>query len=1451
MKTKKTAIKCFIILLVLLYSNQAFSQVIPSTSGYIPSSQEYWDSIPLFVRSPQSNLIDLPSVVDNSTKLYFPQVDNTSDLYMYYQRPTPACQSASTAWYTFAYEINRLRGLQANTQETRYAPNFSYNHLAHGHQGWLGYTSLETVQTFLMESGAMSDAEFDGPEQLDPKDSWRWPTGYDKYYHVLTNKLDYVRRFNMGIPYEQNGDSAIIARLVDTLNDMKHYLAHHNEGSEDGGVITIGVISLGPQHRLVPPSPHATEWVIHNFQYEYGGHAMTIVGYNDSICFDWGGTGTLGNPLPDGQFRNDIDNNKDGIIDMRDWEIGAFKVANSYGYEQNDGFIWIMYSFLPYLVNEWHWHEFYALHPKCHNTPEVVLKVKLDADKREDLSIGCGFAPLANFQNFSGNPKYYTGYTNDGGNLPIQGKDKDENFIFGPIEVLFDYNHFYSETDYGKVFLVIRQDSSSSAELNSYSLVDYRWNEEFELPHDGENITINPGTQSFGIEYHLIPHEDEITEDITFEANRVSRFNPTLANNATMTILDDVRIDMYNSQLTINYGSMLDIGNNVVFLAKRGNNNITIKGDAVFGQNVSFITEEGALLTVSFENPEGNAGLELAYFENVSIFVSCQKLELKNSLVLHGPSNKTFVNRGGRLVIDNTTFSNSSALPWRGIEVWGNSSLGHIPPTNQGWVQIINGGVIENAICGVRTSKAFSSAGQEEDVYGYSGGIVQASGAIFRNNRNAVEFLPYHNANNLGFFRECQFITDAELIDAELPDYFLRFNGVQNIKVQGCSFSNTRTFQESELKERGNGIFASNSDIILENYCTGQAVPCPPQDIVNSEFSNLYYAVYGIGTGQNRTVKIKDVDFNENIRSVYLSALDFAEITLSRFNTWPETGQYQEPQSYGLYLDACTGYTVEENTFAGTALPVRAGLGLVINDSGPDANMVYNNVFNDLLYASIAQNSNRHNSNPELGLCYKCNEFSNNDYDILISTEYPQLRNQGIAAHQGADIKGDNTAPAGNIFTIPSNVFDISNGAGPVIYFMHETHNGFNLTPDPVSAGVTVSTVRNTAFSREVSCPSNLGGSGPPAEEEKMMAAGLQADSVYTELAILVDGGSTDALATTVITTTEPEVPQTQSELLQNSPYLSDSILQTTITREDVFTNPMIYDVMVANPQSGKSEVILDMLEGKTEPMPSYLMADIYDGRLTVSDKEALEAMAGHWIREGFKAYTNLFRMYSSDSIVENLTGLLSAAGFLQARYKLAMFYLGNQQYVAANQVLAALPLEFDLDASQAVVHQKYLDLSSLWQSIAGDSVYFTNPGSSLITDIETLFGENSCIPSVYARNLLVSAKMLQHNEKIILSQELKKARWYDRSKPTEISGSRALKVYPNPAGTQLWVSIPEDCLLANAIIEVLNSEGRKTSSIKPDNHLFMIDSSKWPAGLYLLKLWDGKQWLGEKVLVE
>ncbi len=186
MKTSRK-IKIFLLFALLtLNIRNTNGQAVTSTSGYCPSSVTYYASLPVVTLSPQSAMLSLPNEIDNSLKPYFPQMDNTNEIYIYDQYPTASCQNVATVWNTFTYEINRLRNLTSNQQETRYAPNFTYNHLNHGSQGWEGYTSLEKVQKFLMESGGMTDASFDGPGQLDPTDSWRWPTGYDLYYNILT-----------------------------------------------------------------------------------------------------------------------------------------------------------------------------------------------------------------------------------------------------------------------------------------------------------------------------------------------------------------------------------------------------------------------------------------------------------------------------------------------------------------------------------------------------------------------------------------------------------------------------------------------------------------------------------------------------------------------------------------------------------------------------------------------------------------------------------------------------------------------------------------------------------------------------------------------------------------------------------------------------------------------------------------------------------------------------------------------------------------------------------------------------------------------------------------------------------------------------------------------------------------------------------------------------------------
>jgi hypothetical protein len=416
---------------------------------------------------------------------------------------------------------------------------------------------------------------------------------------------------------------------------LKHYLFDHNEGSNIGGVVTFGAKDYGvPVVTLLEPSAYAGQWIRYKMRDDvYHGHAVTIVGYNDNVMYDWGGAGTQSNPLPDGIYSNTNDNNLDGKYDMRDWEIGALKVANSYGdvpNQNNEGFEWVLYCCLPTFVPD-HRNEFFALTPKESNEPGVVLKLQVDCEKKDDFLFGCGYGLNANSVTYIGDPSYFTGYSRSGGPYHIQGTDANGNDILGPMEFLLDFNHFFSDVDFGKVFLVVDKVGTSNGIVNSYALVDYRWNEVFELPYELSNFTI--GNQIVaGINYDLIPHENDIIYDLNLNSDMVSRFNPTVSHDATLAVSDGVQIDMYESEIHINQGSSLILGNDVTIQAKRGICKLVIDGDITVGSKVHFLAEGENQLYIQINNEQlSNIYFDGCSFENSALITYNNLSEITNS----------------------------------------------------------------------------------------------------------------------------------------------------------------------------------------------------------------------------------------------------------------------------------------------------------------------------------------------------------------------------------------------------------------------------------------------------------------------------------------------------------------------------------------------------------------------------------------------------------------------------------------------------------------------------------------------------------------------------------------------------------------------------------------------------------------------------------------------------
>lgn len=210
----------------------------------------------------------------------------------------------------------------------------------------------------------------------------------------------------------------------------------------------------------------------------------------------------------------------------------------------------------------------------------------------------------------------------------------------------------------------------------------------------------------------------------------------------------------------------------------------------------------------------------------------------------------------------------------------------------------------------------------------------------------------------------------------------------------------------------------------------------------NTIFENLTRGVYAMNSGMSNGVFITDALFFDNYQGLYLSG--FTGIANARVFSSTFRNNVPSIWSYGMYLNECSEFHIENNEFYETAEePVT--IGLIVNNSGTNSNEIYRNTFHNLKFATISQNENR-NYDPPLhlgGLCYWCNKFVKSDltepnrFDFAITYEGPSNDFKGIAKNQGSYISGSSFAPAGNMFqpTPASSHYDFYNEGNSITYY--------------------------------------------------------------------------------------------------------------------------------------------------------------------------------------------------------------------------------------------------------------------------------------------------------------------------------------------------------------------------------------------------------------------------------
>ncbi len=798
---------------------------------------------------------------------------------------------------------------------------------------------------------------------------------------------------------------------------------------------------------------------------------------------------------------------------------------------------------------------------------------------------------------------------------------------------------------------------------------------------------------------------------------------------------------------------------------------------------------------------------------NVTIMPEA-KLTIKGEVKM-APGKTIVVEIGGMLIVDGGKITNSCEFrPWRGIRVKGTDKQPQ-NPLYQGLVSLKNNATIENAEIGIHSTN---------NTKPYTGGgIIMANNAIFKNNLISVQMEKYYGSN-IANFVQCTFITDDDFYSSHFkPESFIVLNEVSNVKILGCELKNTQ--KNSSFEANGIGVTSFNSNFTLDHNCISSGLNnCLKYK--RNILSGLNYGVVAYGGYSTKTFKVNHTTFNNNQTALYASGVYNAEIKWDSI-LMPDT------DLIGIYFDQCSGYILEENYFRSTH-PLGRSRGLTINNSSDQPNFIYRNTFSRMEYGVIAQNKNRSRDGSR-GLQIKCNDFDEIGYSIAVLSDNIS-NSDGIPAIDGIPNQGSNedcTKPAGNIFTIDYYLpgsSDILNECKEIEYFHHNPTDNQNVVPkNPVNV-----TLRRTEWDLvyNTCCPEKTTGGGSGTIDSETENYKISADSISNTLSLLVDDGSTTDKVFMVNSASPNESLTIQEDLLLTSPFLSDTVIISSIEREDLLNNAMIRDIMVANPQGVKSQGVMQTLESRIEPMPDYLMDEILEGLQTISAKELLEIQGN--LNYSFYSYglNRLLSQTLNDTsllINDSIVSLLQLDATPYSLMRVAWFMIENGDTTGAiNKVDSILADTLTEHESYELNQQKTL---MLW--------LIENPviDSTSVEDLTYFLQSGSQLVSSYARSVMITNDFLDYNEPYLVPQLLKND--VIRQVKRVADARSYVKVFPNPAKDYITVSYNSSIVNSNSEIIILDDSGKIVNriSISKQSDQFIINTQKLTSGVYLIKL--------------
>ena len=887
-------------------------------------------------------------------------------------------------------------------------------------------------------------------------------------------------------------------------------------------------------------------------------------------------------------------------------------------------------------------------------------------------------------------------------------------------------------------------------------------------------------------------------------------------------------------------------------------NSTTVKFSDVY-------VKSGATLTI-----KGDVG----FAPEANLFIEAAELDAQGNVKT--PAGKVYIDGGHITALCNY---------WKGVDVWGHRSLDQFTTSNQGLIKIMNGGMISSALVGIETIKHKTGGDYYSET---SGGIVKINDGEIHNCTRGIHLYPYQNIhpysyeilNNLSYFRNARFYNDYNLF----PKEQLYLEEVDGITIYGCSFKNFNPLKSHPITGKSYGIKSENSSFVVDKFIDEE------ENIIQSRFIKHNYGIHATSSGRYLTeiIRIDSSYFDDNETGIYMGAVDKPQITRNDFLVKNKYTKFEGEETIGLYLDTyTTAFVVEENNFYSTLSisDIEAGKcnGITANNTGEDYNEIYNNSFDKLTIGITAAGTNREEIS-DIGLCIKCNDFVNTKSDIYVTTATNPVGNE-----QGIDNKQGELAPvpqpgydyntahaAGNTFTkqaegdnfIVYNYYNADpnsdNGScEPIKYTYHGVSNPIKVMPDPTyppspSSHLELTPDPNVDYeSKETACPSNFNGGGIEMMAMTiMLTTESEAVIAYSDtLDMFVDGGNTTALNLDVSTSLPDESLVLRQQLLEESPYLSDTVMKSAIDKENVLPNAMLRDVLVANPQSAKSPDVMLSINNRNTSMPDYMMVEIEDGASIEGGKDLLTNKLAKHKTNRDKALTKLLLHYMADTINiadshDSIIMLLQNRQYPGPRYQLAMLYLNEGDSVNTFNTLDNIEFELELSEDEDFAHNLFVDLTEIQWQLKSDT---TIADSLQIESLLNIAENSNTHAGIYARNMLVAMGEMEYQEPHYFPLILKAKPIFGYNMNKGKQRSSYLKIFPNPANDYFTIETKIDREFNEAKLVLLNLEGKgiKQIALKKKRNQIIVATEDCITGTYLLKLVvNGKMIESKKVLI-